>query len=376
MSEDVIQCPTCSKRYRLPDKVPATFTCRSCQTVMDLSGFQQAAAPAPGATPPSRGGGRARAGGGSAAGRRSAARRGGGRGRAPAEEEYEDGGRGYAPQKKDNTALLWGSVGLFVLAVVALVLVFKGGGDEEKEPETTTTAGGSAGNHGLRMPTGDGSPTGSPPAPGTPAPGTPAGAPTGSPPPAPGTPPAGPPPSPGTPGGQPPAAGSQEGLPAPEGKTNYPSRRAEVKSYPWRDDVTGEERNAIEQAVRTAVEESGADARDAQDWLVTMDLKAAGRLVSEFKRLKDEYGLEDPEGLARMQVVDRVLRRIDGVQERTFRTTTQIKPVSPVSAVEKIMRQWNWWWDLEKWRIRHKPWDPRVDEADPDSEGGDEGGGS
>ena len=45
MSEPiVIQCPTCSKKFKLPAKPPAVFTCTQCQTPMDLSAFREAAA--------------------------------------------------------------------------------------------------------------------------------------------------------------------------------------------------------------------------------------------------------------------------------------------------------------------------------------------
>lgn len=35
----VVQCPSCEKRFRLPPNPPATFTCTGCGTVMDLSDF-------------------------------------------------------------------------------------------------------------------------------------------------------------------------------------------------------------------------------------------------------------------------------------------------------------------------------------------------
>jgi hypothetical protein len=41
----VIECPNCRKPYSLPAKVPPTFACRACGTVMDLSGLQGSPAP-------------------------------------------------------------------------------------------------------------------------------------------------------------------------------------------------------------------------------------------------------------------------------------------------------------------------------------------
>ena len=113
---DVIQCPTCSKKFKLPEKPPAIFTCTGCGTAMDLSAFRSAAAAAAPAAPEaeaSAGPRRERAGksarassarsssrGASRAAAGSKARRGRGD-----EEEGDGDGRRAAP-KKGNPAVV------------------------------------------------------------------------------------------------------------------------------------------------------------------------------------------------------------------------------------------------------------------------------
>jgi transcription initiation factor TFIIIB Brf1 subunit/transcription initiation factor TFIIB len=369
---DVIQCPNCSKKYRLPDQPPATFECRNCGTVLDLSGFQAAAAPAAAAPAhPSTRGARRRGHGAARAGGARAVRRGG-RG-APVDEAGDEGqvgrGRHGRQPQKSNPALLWGSLAAMVVAVVGLAIFLSSLKDEDGEKTVAETPASRRGPSLPLIPGADGEDD----EPGAPAPAA-AGAP-GEPASAPGRPPAGTPAGAGGGddddlppiGGRPaPTTADLERLPPPTGKTNYNSTRAEVQTYPWPRDVTAEERNAIDEAVRTAIEQGGRDGADAERYLVGMDLKAAGRLISEFKRLKDEYGFESPEGLSRMMVIDRTLRRIDGMMERFFNAREALRSVSPPNEAERIVKRWNWWYDLEKWRVRMKPWDPRVDEADED----------
>ena len=44
---DAILCPQCEKRYKLPENPPATFTCKQCGTLIDLSAFGGGAPPPP-----------------------------------------------------------------------------------------------------------------------------------------------------------------------------------------------------------------------------------------------------------------------------------------------------------------------------------------
>ncbi|MHC5011814.1 MAG: hypothetical protein ACYTG6_12865 [Planctomycetota bacterium] len=374
---EIIQCPTCSKKYRLPASVPPTFTCRNCDTVMDLSGFQ-AEAPVEPAVPegPAGGAPRARHGRGRGRGRAPTRQARGGRGARGrrgrggyAEDDYyeeEHHGRPHYRRQETNPALIWGSLAGVVIAVVLLIVYMKSQGDEPAD-EGTNNAGTNESGPAI--------PGTTPPGPGmTPSlPGTP-GAGTSPVQPGPGSTPGGTPGQPEGNGGEQPAQPevSLEKLPVPEGKTYYPSSRAEIQTYPWPEDVTGEERNKIDEAVHNALEVGGRDGLEAEEYLVSMDLKAAGRLISEFVRVKTEYGLTDPEGLARMMVIDRTLRKIDGVMERFFNHRDSIKPVTPESQVMWVLKRWNWWWDLERYRRRYEPWDPRVDEDDPDAEGNEE----
>jgi len=78
------------------------------------------------------------------------------------------------------------------------------------------------------------------------------------------------------------------------------------------------------------------------------------------------------ECMARLMIVDRVLRRIDGMQQRDFGDRQGIRSQSTDSEARKAMKRWNWWYDLEKWRLRREPWDQREDLMDPEEVEGDE----
>jgi hypothetical protein len=69
-------------------------------------------------------------------------------------------------------------------------------------------------------------------------------------------------------------------------------------------------------------------------------------------------------------VVDRVLRKIDGVQERKFKDTRPIHVNSDPKQAQDTIRKWNWWWDTGAFKTRMKPWDPREDEKDAGEDGG------
>ncbi len=379
--EQIIQCPTCGKKYRLKGAPPPTFTCRGCQTVMDLSGFQAAAAPAPGpvetarrgASPPRGGGGGApssrhrpghRAG---ASSRRS--RRG-----EPAADAGEDEGRPRysGREKKPNTALLIGSVAGVVVAGLALFLFMTGGDkpDAKKDaaknvapvsatpPETTNT--------GPETPT-----TGPATTDATESPDKPNDPPKEKPKPK------------DVEEARPELSeGDYASIPIPEGKTKYGWNAARIQTYPWPSYVTGEEKNQIDQWVHTLVWGSGRDADEAGDALVKLDafpkkgeeFKAVGRLITEFKNVLGQGSASDPMTLARLRVIDRTLRRIDGAMEREFKDIDGININSSDRDAERLIKRWNWWYDLEKWRLRRQPYDPREDMTDSPDSGGDDGG--
>ena len=172
--------------------------------------------------------------------------------------------------------------------------------------------------------------------------------------------------------------GSLETVPIPEGKRRYRSSQAEISVYPWPEYVTAEERNTIEEAVSNLAL-GGIDAQDAERYLIELDarsddgklkpgeeFKAVGRVVSEFKNILGEYNNEvtDRVCLARLMQVDRILRKIDGMQQRDFADREGIRSQSTDRYVMIVIKRWNWWYDLEKWRLRREPWDPREDLVD------------
>jgi len=168
------------------------------------------------------------------------------------------------------------------------------------------------------------------------------------------------------------AAGSMLSLPIPEGKTKYMSGDAPIQTYAWPDTVTAEERNKIEEAITALIEYGGRDGDDAKAYLISLDVdeedghkfKAVPRLISEFKNLLEKLDLTDPLSMAKFRSLDRTLRGIDGFQERDFKDLHGLTPNSSEGDVRKAAMRWNWWYDLEKYRLRRKPWDEREDLAD------------
>lgn len=140
----------------------------------------------------------------------------------------------------------------------------------------------------------------------------------------------------------------------------------EISTYPWPDHVTAAERRRIDDAIRSALDVGGAEGRDAELYLVALDrdaparsMKAAGRLITEMKRRLDAEEVGTPEANARLMVLDRILRRIDGVQERRIGDLQGIRISTPPDRVEEVVRIWNWWYRYERHHHRYLPWDPR-----------------
>lgn len=166
------------------------------------------------------------------------------------------------------------------------------------------------------------------------------------------------------------------------GRTNAEAQKAAIETYPWPDYVTGEDRVRIEDAISTIFDVGGRDATDAELLLVEMDREAdasafrvVGRLVSEMKTVIDTHGVEEYEGKSRIMVLDRILRKIDGMQERRFGEEYGLDIDSPSSRAFRLVRTWNWWYREGRFIQRFKPWDPRVDlrddeEDDPDLDPG------
>ncbi len=353
--DNVIQCPTCGKKFKLPARPPATFACTQCATVMDLSGFrtEEAAAPAPSGR---AGSGRAGGGGGGGSGRvggrtsggAAAARARRARAQAAGDDDEEGGGRGGLPPKKNNNAILWGSfAGMVVVLFLALVLLNKKKVDEvSKKP-----------------PAGPGTAAAEEPA----APHTPAA--MGSTPPPPGTGMDGTAPvEPGAPladaGGMESPAAMEDGAPSePSGPYVNPSKVtfAALGHHP---ESSAEDKARIDELVQKAVfENAGRDSRDAGHELVSKyGLKAAPRLINVFATVSMGEGFGDIQGRMKCGVADAILRRIDGyIERKKSPRVTPIKATSDAKWVEKVARYWTAWWLNGEWKTPNKPWDDRVD---------------
>ncbi len=353
MSEERIQCPECDKRYKLPANPPATFECRQCGTLMDLSDFggapepepAEVAAPAAGGGAPAtrrqraRGGGgarrsRSRGGGGA---RRSSARRGGGRG---GYDDYDDGGGrgGYrGRQKQGNPALVLGLVAIAVLAVVVVVVMNQR--EEVEDPGPVAEAPKTSGTPGLSENT--------------------------------------PVKKPGEwkkdlPGGDPTAKTDGDDEPLAPIRKKKRSKRIRlstvtIKKFDWPEEVDEATRPKVEEAIENLMR-GGRDGIEAADYLVGLGRPVAGRLISQFKVIEESPGLDSREGKSMLGAVDNVLRKIDGWIERRWEEEKRIQHFSTPSFVMGIMRRWTYWWENDVWKDDPRdPWDPHVDDwDDPD----------
>lgn len=372
--DDIIQCPTCSKKYRLKGNPPPTFTCRECGTVMDLSAFAQPAAPAPAAPaapaqpaapPPPAGGAPSRGtvpsrrrGAGGHRRPRGAAARGRHRRDEYPDEDYDDERPRYQPRKQGpSSALIIGSVAAFLVAVIIVIVMVM----SQEEPPPPKEEPEVAKEPYVEPPDEPEPPKEEPKVLK---------------------------PKPGREDEKRPelAQGNLDSLPVPEGKQKYRWQRAEIKTYPYPDHVTAEEKNKIEEMMKE-LEWGGRGMYDAMDALAEMDcrdadgklkpgteFKAVGRLISEFKNILDAYdnSYENEECKARLMTVDKILRKIDGFQQRDFADRQGIRVQSTESEVKHAILRWNWWYDLHKWQLRREPWDEREDLEDPEAMG-DEG---
>ena len=328
MDADVIQCPTCGKKYKLSGTPPATFQCRNCGTVMDLSAYGAAPAappppvPAPSAAaPPGRSAAPTR---GRRPGRRTRTRgAAAGRGRRGGDDYdagydgEEDEGPGRYHRKKSNPALLWGSIGGCVVALLVLVILMS---SRKKPPAPIEKA-----EEEVVVPIAVPVEPSPPPEKKKRVPKV----------------------APGREDEKRPELreGDLYDIPIPEGKRKYSERQAELKIYPWPDYVTEAERAKIEESI-TSFEWGGRDMTDAEEYFVALDartddgklkpgdqFKCVGRLIGEFKKIYDEFNgdIATPDCMSRLMVVDRILRRIDGMQQRDFQNREGIRARAPTS---------------------------------------------
>jgi len=161
-------------------------------------------------------------------------------------------------------------------------------------------------------------------------------------------------------------------------RTNRQAQKSDIETYPWPDYVTGEERVQIEDHLDTIFNVGGRDGMLAERLLVEMDreakadeFRAVGRIVTEMKTVLDTHGVEEYEGRSRIMVLDRMLRKIDGVMARRFGEEYGLDIDYPGSRFERTVRTWNWWYRAGRFIQRFEPWDPRYDmqddeEQDPD----------
>lgn len=356
MSEPlVIQCPSCSKKFKLSGTPPAIFTCTQCQTPMDLSAFRPAApvaAPRAGSrSAPASGGSRAasqatgglegkassRLAGRGARARLRRDRDGGG-------ERGEDGGRPGLPRKKDGSqALIIGSlIGLVVMGGLALLVFSK---KDPPAPPPATTAGTGTPS---ALPTGSsGDPVATPSAtPTAPEPAAPTASGTATAPP------------PANAGEAPPAMASAP-PPPPAGQ------RGQLRELDHHPDATADERATIDRLLQMAVFENlGGDSRAAGNQLVAMGHKAMPRLINVFNTVRISEGFGDINGRVKASVADGLLRRIDGYQERVRKIRRSISATSDENWATGVARSWVTYWDSGTWRENpHKPWDERIDGA-------------
>lgn len=160
------------------------------------------------------------------------------------------------------------------------------------------------------------------------------------------------------------------------GATKPPVRRGgsprlkdvQLKTFDWPDEVDEETRAQAELQVEN-LWIGGRDGADAEEWFVEQGNKLAGRLISEFPRIQQEYGLEDRRAKTDFMVLDRILSKMDGYIARKWHSTHPITHVSTESIIEKRLKQWTVWFDMGYWSEPVRPWDPRVDEEDSAEDG-------
>jgi hypothetical protein len=326
----VIQCPQCSKKFKLPAKPPAVFSCTACGTAMDLSSFRDAAAAAPAAAPSAAPEPSSKASKSARSSSRSASPRAGKparltarvhRGRAAAAEEGGDGEDGEhesfsGPPKKSNTGILIAVFGLVVVGGFVLLISRKKSHEGDKNSIVKPEA------HESNAP----------------------------------------------PVVVPEAAMTEAAMTEP---TKPEVKKGTFHPVGHHPDATPEEQAKIDALIKTAIfENSGSDSRVAGDELVKMGIKAAPRIIDVFNTVKSGEGYDDRMGRLKAQVADALLRRIDGYQERV-KKSMPIRNTSNMNFAEGVAKSWISWWDNEYWKKNPlKPWDPRVDGAEDGSGGG------
>ena len=401
----IIECPTCQKKFRLPDNPPANYTCGACNTVMDLTDFG-GRDPEPAAAPAGGGGARSGASRGGGGARRSSARRGGGgaraggggraaggrRSRAAAPPpEHDNGGRGgrYQRQPNNNTGLLIGSAfGLLALIIVVVVVTKGDDAPPEENPRENVARGtvppDDAGGGSLSTGMGE--------VPGTGLPGTGG---TGIPTPAPGA--TGPTPGAGNAGAGSTGAGNtgtgNAGAGDPgagnAGAGNTPPRRGATDSdgrvrlrryssftlqkldYP--EDITTDMQQQVEEQLVNLLEGGGPDRREAEAFFQNTNRGVLAGVINRLIELNGATGMDDRERMSQIMAIDRMMRKVDGALERLYGRNEMITHASGDAEATRVIKAWAHWFQSGNYQKPMKPWDPAVDEKDEEAEA-EEGG--
>lgn len=336
MAEEIVACPSCGKKFRIPEGAPpGSFKCTACEA--DVSYGAPAAAPAGGGGVPRRGAGGAKKS------------RGARRGKARKQREATGGSaaerraarEARQTEKGANTGAIVASImgGLVVLVLVVLALK---GGEDEPEPvpvdEAGETATGLEGGEATDG-TSEGGDATTDPAGGA---GTPAG---------------------GTGGMGTDDEGEEEedddsgiggsGRRPSSSKIFTMDASKLFVDYPYLDETPAEERDAISMSVSQLVDrDSGRKGVVAQNDLEKIGKAAIPALLSTWKgRTWDN---EDDQ-LA-TDIVQRVLRQIVKDDGPTSDFHARFVPHEPIDAAkfERAGRMWIAWWlskgiDIEKY---------------------------
>jgi hypothetical protein len=250
-------------------------------------------------------------------------------------------------QREEKKGIVIGAI--VAIAVVAVIVVFIVASNKKDEPSRggkTTASGGPS--DVAPLPGTTGSQPGASDASGT-QPGT-AAQPAGS---APGTTPAG---TSTQPAGTTPTP--EKPAPAPGTPTRHTAiSHIKLQSFDWPKEVDAETRSQVEDAIQSLYS-GGRDANDAENFLVSKGRPICGRLISEFATLQKSPGFDNREGRSRASVIDHVLRKIDGWQERRWYEARGIMAASDPMFVMRVARRWNAWWATGEWKSHpRKPFD-------------------
>ena len=313
MSQAIL-CPQCEKRYSLPDRPPATFTCKQCGALVDLTAFGGGAAPPPTPASPKPGAGPSRSG------RRQ-------RSRAPARQPRD-------PQKQASKAPI---VGIITVVLIVIVLIAtRSGGDDT--PKTRRNAGSEdRKSAGLESKPIDPNAYRGPDA-----------------------------------GEQPEQPKPKRPKLREDGSLKLRLGRIDLKVHEWPEEIDEATRPMVETAL-AAMYAGGADGLKAREYLVNLGRPVAGRLISEFYTIRETPGWDNRDGTSMAMQIDDLLRELDGFMERICKEREQIRSTGVFagqSFMTRIAKRWTWWWESGEWQTNpQKPWDPFEDETDDTATG-------